>query len=67
MKQTRIVPLAVLMFTVAICGQQVPNGSSSPARTSFYAQPGKLIAANGSRLGQNSSPQRRDKSKRGSK
>jgi pimeloyl-ACP methyl ester carboxylesterase len=49
MKQTRIVPLAVLIFTVAVSGQQVPKGASSPADI-VYAQPGKLVPVNGFRL-----------------
>ena len=50
MKQSRTcVLLAVLISTVAVCGQQVVSGGSSPADT-LYAQPGKLVSVNGFRL-----------------
>src|SRR5438046_2331315 len=50
MKQTRIFfLLALLISTVAVSGQQVASGGTSPADT-VYAQPGKLVSVNGSRL-----------------
>src|SRR6267154_560041 len=50
MKQSTIcVLLAVLISTVAVCGQQIASGQSSPADT-VYAQPGKLVPVDGFRL-----------------
>jgi pimeloyl-ACP methyl ester carboxylesterase len=49
LKQTRILLLsAVLIFTAAVCGQQVASGAS-PADIVF-AQPGQLVSVNGFRL-----------------
>src|SRR6267154_6256816 len=50
MKQSTIcVLLAVLISTVAVCGQQIASGQSSLADT-VYAQPGKLVPVDGFRL-----------------
>jgi pimeloyl-ACP methyl ester carboxylesterase len=50
MKQSRTcLILVVLISAVAISGQQVPSGDSSPADI-LYAKPGKLVAVDGFRL-----------------
>lgn len=50
MKQTRIFfLLALLISTVAVSGQQIASGGSSPADI-LYAQPGQLVSVNGFRL-----------------
>jgi pimeloyl-ACP methyl ester carboxylesterase len=51
MKQSRTCALlaAVLISTVAVSGQRVASGGSSPADI-LYAQPGKLVSVNGFRL-----------------
>jgi len=50
MKHTQIgVLLALLISTVAVSGQQVASGGSSPADI-LYAKPGKLVDAGGFRL-----------------
>jgi len=50
MKPSRTcVLLAMLISTVAVSGQQAVNGGSSPSDIR-YAQPGRLVAVNGSRL-----------------
>src|SRR6266852_3715285 len=41
--------LAVLVSAIAVSGQQVTSGGSSPADI-FYAQPGQLVSVNGFRL-----------------
>src|SRR6266849_4495771 len=42
-------PLAVLISAIAVSGQQVVSGGSSPADI-LYAQPGQLVSVNGFRL-----------------
>jgi pimeloyl-ACP methyl ester carboxylesterase len=50
MKQSRTCALlAVLISTVAVSGQQIASSGSSPADI-LYAQPGKLVSVNGTRL-----------------
>src|SRR6266851_8743953 len=50
MKQSRTcLLLAMLSCTVAVSGQQVASGGSSPADI-LYAQPGQLVSVNGFRL-----------------
>jgi len=50
MKRSRIcLILIVLLFTVALSGQQVASGGSSPADI-LYAKSGKLVSVNGFRL-----------------
>src|SRR5260370_22046218 len=41
--------LAVLVSAIAVSGQQVASGGSSPADI-LYAQPGQLVSVNGFRL-----------------
>ena len=49
MQSRTLLFLAVLISTVAVSGQQVASGGSSPVDI-LYAQPGKLVDVNGFRL-----------------
>jgi len=49
MKQIQMFLLAVLISAIAVFGQQVASGGSSPADI-LYAQPGQLVSVNGFRL-----------------
>jgi hypothetical protein len=40
---------AVLIYAIAVCGQQTTSGASSPADV-LYAQPGQLVDVGGFRL-----------------